>query len=67
MRLGIPESAFDMYGVEFHDRLSFLKAGLFYADQVIDREPDATPARSPPRRWAAACTGSCGRSPPRAA
>jgi glycogen synthase len=30
----IPEAAFDMYGVEFHDRLSFLKAGLFYAVQV---------------------------------
>ena len=38
-RLGIPESAFDMYGVEFHNRLSFLKAGLFYADQVVAVSP----------------------------
>lgn len=37
--LGIPESAFDMYGVEFHDRLSFLKAGIFYADQVVTVSP----------------------------
>ena len=38
-RLGIPEAAFDMYGVEFHDRLSFLKAGLYYADQVVAVSP----------------------------
>lgn len=37
--LGIPDSAFDMYGVEFHGRLSFLKAGLFYADQVSTVSP----------------------------
>jgi starch synthase len=38
-RLGIPESAFDIYGVEFHDRLSFLKAGLFYADHITTVSP----------------------------
>ena len=32
--LGIPEDAFQINGVEFHNRLSFLKAGLFYADHV---------------------------------
>jgi starch synthase len=33
-RLGIPAQAFDMSGVEFHGNVSFLKAGLFYADHV---------------------------------
>ena len=33
-RLGVPDSAFQMNGVEFYGKLSFLKAGLFYATQV---------------------------------
>ena len=37
--LGIPESAFHINGVEFHDRVSFLKAGLFYADHVSTVSP----------------------------
>lgn len=37
--LGIPEQAFDINGVEFHNRLSFLKAGLFYADHVSTVSP----------------------------
>jgi starch synthase len=37
--LGIPESAFHINGVEFHDRISFLKAGLFYADHVSTVSP----------------------------
>ena len=37
--LGIPERAFDINGVEFHDRVSFLKAGLFYADHVSTVSP----------------------------
>jgi len=32
--LAIPERAFTMDGVEFHGRISFLKAGLNYADEV---------------------------------
>ncbi|MDE2363277.1 MAG: glycogen synthase GlgA [Hyphomicrobiales bacterium] len=32
--LGIPESAFSVNGVEFYGKLSFLKAGLFYADHL---------------------------------
>ena len=32
--LGIPDDAFRMNGVEFHDQLSFLKAGLYYASHV---------------------------------
>jgi starch synthase len=32
--LGIPDDAFHIDGVEFHGRLSFLKAGLFYASHV---------------------------------
>jgi starch synthase len=33
-RLGIPSEAFNMDGVEFHGRLSFLKAGIYYASQI---------------------------------
>ncbi len=32
--LGIPEQAMQLNGVEFHGRVSFLKAGIFYASQV---------------------------------
>jgi starch synthase len=32
--LGIPDRAFGIDGVEFHGRLSFLKAGIFYADHL---------------------------------
>lgn len=37
--LGIPESAFDINGVEFHGRVSFLKAGGFYASHVTTVSP----------------------------
>ena len=33
-RIGAPESAFQIDGVEFYGKLSFLKAGLFYASHV---------------------------------
>jgi starch synthase len=32
--LAIPEHAFDINGVEFHGRVSFLKAGIFYASHI---------------------------------
>jgi starch synthase len=32
--LGIPERAFQIDGVEFYGKLSFLKAGIFYASQI---------------------------------
>ncbi len=32
--LGIPETAFQIEGAEFHGQLSFLKAGVFYASHV---------------------------------
>jgi len=38
--LGIPASAFAMHGVEFHGRLSFMKAGLFYAAHVTTVSPN---------------------------
>jgi starch synthase len=38
-RLGIPEAAFDINGVEFHNRLSFLKAGIYYANHVSTVSP----------------------------
>lgn len=33
-RLGIPDDAFRIDGVEFHNQLSFLKAGIFYSTHV---------------------------------
>ena len=38
-RLGIPDAAFDINGVEFHGQLSFLKTGLFYASHVTTVSP----------------------------
>jgi len=32
--LGLPPAAYSMEGVEFYGRLSFLKAGLYYADRI---------------------------------
>jgi starch synthase len=37
--LGIPADAFSIDGVEFHGRISFLKTGLFFADQVATVSP----------------------------
>ena len=38
--LGIPEHAFAINGVEFHGKVSFLKAGLYYADHVCTVSPN---------------------------
>ena len=37
--LDIPGHAFDINGVEFHGKISFLKAGLYYADHVCTVSP----------------------------
>ncbi len=37
--LGIPSHAFRIDGVEFHGQISFLKAGIFYADHVSTVSP----------------------------
>jgi len=37
--LGIPEHAFDINGIEFYGKISFLKAGLYYADHVCAVSP----------------------------
>jgi len=37
--LGLPPAFFAMYGVEFHGQLSFMKAGLCYADRVTTVSP----------------------------
>lgn len=37
--LGVPEHAFAVDGVEFHGQVSFMKAGLFYADHVCAVSP----------------------------
>jgi starch synthase len=37
--LGLPPASFAMHGLEFHGHLSFLKAGLFYADRLSTVSP----------------------------
>jgi starch synthase len=37
--LGLPLESFDIEGVEYHDQLSFLKAGLFYASRIATVSP----------------------------
>ena len=37
--LGLPNSAYSMYGVEFFGRVSFLKAALYYADRITTVSP----------------------------
>jgi len=37
--LGLPESSWSMYGVEYYGKLSFLKAGLYYADAITTVSP----------------------------
>ena len=38
-RLGLPPESFSLDGLEFHGRLSFLKAGLAYADAITTVSP----------------------------
>ena len=37
--LGLPDTFFGIDGVEFHGQVSFLKAGLFYADRITTVSP----------------------------
>ncbi|WP_322095464.1 glycogen synthase GlgA [Paraburkholderia bannensis] len=37
--LGLPADFFDMHGIEFYGQLSFLKAGLYYADKITTVSP----------------------------
>jgi starch synthase len=37
--LGLPKAAFQMHGVEFHGQVSFMKAGLHYADRLTTVSP----------------------------
>lgn len=37
--LGLPPAAFQMDGLEFHGQISFMKAGLFYADKITTVSP----------------------------
>jgi starch synthase len=38
-QLGLPGDFFDMHGVEFYGQLSFLKAGLYFADRITTVSP----------------------------
>ncbi len=37
--LGLPTAAFQVDGLEFHGQISFMKAGLFYADKITTVSP----------------------------
>ncbi len=37
--LGLPDAAFALHGLEFHGQISFMKAGLFYADGISTVSP----------------------------
>jgi len=37
--LGLPASSFTIEGFEYHGQLSFLKAGIFYADAISTVSP----------------------------
>jgi len=37
--LGLPNAAFSVNGLEFHGQLSFMKAGLYYADHITTVSP----------------------------
>ncbi|MBC7514303.1 MAG: glycogen synthase GlgA [Herminiimonas sp.] len=37
--LGLPDTFFGIDGIEFHGQVSFLKAGLFYADRITTVSP----------------------------
>lgn len=39
-KLHLPSSCFSISGVEFHGNMSFLKAGLFYADHITTVSPN---------------------------
>ena len=39
VQLGLPAESFNIHGVEYHGNLSFLKAGLYYADHITTVSP----------------------------
>lgn len=39
IQLGLPASSFDVNGVEYYGNLSFIKAGLYYADHISTVSP----------------------------
>ena len=63
--LGIPEGAFHINGVEFHDRVSFLKAGLFYAAIRICRITSRPTTCRASRRTPTWCAPGCASNIPR--
>jgi starch synthase len=38
-RLGLPAESYQMNGLEFYDQMSFLKAGVYYADSITTVSP----------------------------
>ena len=40
IQLGLPPASFDINGVEYYGKMSFLKAGLYYADHITTVSPN---------------------------
>ena len=50
--LGLPPAAFSIDGVEFYGDISFLKAGIFFADRITTVSPTyAAEIRTPKAAW----------------
>ncbi len=56
--LGIPEASFNIDGVEFYNRLSFIKAGLVYATHLTTARPMR--GKSPPPSSGVVSKDCCG-------
>ncbi len=39
-RIGLPPESFSMFGLEFYGKVSFLKAGLYYSNQITTVSPN---------------------------
>ncbi len=63
--LWLPASFYDVYGLEFYGQMSFLKAGLFYADHVTAVSPTYAreiTGRSSDMVWRGCCRNGSGRA-----
>lgn len=59
--IDLPWSFFNMHGLEFNGQISFLKAGLYYADHITAVSPTYArklPSRSSVTVWKGCCNSA---------